>query len=205
MRRSLLIKPGVGLGVLTLVGFLFVRSLHDARAAAYTVEREHLRRWTLALVAASGPNDPLLVLRPSPELANGLFRQVFTRAMESLNAPAAPAVPLVLRGEFDSVVANRLTPDTLLAAARASKLETSGITPRCLAHRRVSEPGITRQVYVVLFDAPSASQFRRQIGLDPTVLSPTLFIAGAGADFNSWLPLRMNAEAECVAPIETVD
>ena len=45
-------------------------------------------------------------------------------------------------------------------------------------------------------------QFRRQIGLDPDALSPVMFVAGAGADFNSWLPQRINAEADCLAPVE---
>lgn len=205
MRKSLLIKPAVGLGALVVFGFLFMRSLHDARTTAYTAERQHLRSWTLVLEPASRSNDPLLALQPTPELASGLFRQVFSRAMESLNAPVAPAVPVVLRGEFDRVVGDRLTQEALLAAARAAELETAAITPRCLVHRRVSEPGVTRQVFFVLFDAPSVSQFRQQLGLDPAALSPVLFIAGAGTEFNSWLPQRVNAEADCLAPVEIAD
>jgi hypothetical protein len=203
VRKSLLVKIAVGLAVVTVFGFLFARSLHDARTAAYTVEGQHLRSWTLVLENASRPNDPLLALRPAAELSAGLFRQVFARAMESLNAPVAPAVPVVLRGEFDRVLGARLTQETLAAAARDLDLETAAITPRCLVHRRVSEPGGTRQVFFVFFDAPSVSQFRQQLGLDPAALSPVLFIAGAGADFNSWLPQRVNAEADCLAPIET--
>jgi hypothetical protein len=60
-------------------------------------------------------------------------------------------------------------------------------------------------VFFVFFDAPSVSQFRRQLGLDPDALSPVLFIAGAGTDFNTWLPQRVNAEADCLAPIEIAD
>jgi hypothetical protein len=204
-RKSLLIKLAASVGVVTVFGFLFMRTLHDTRTAAYTVERQHLRSWTLVLEPASRPNDPLLALRPTPELASGLFHQVFSRTMESLSAPAAPAVPVVLLGEFDRVVRDRFTQDALLAAARAAELETTGITPRCLVHRRVSEPGGTRQVFFVFFDAPSVSQFRQQLGLDPAALSPVLFIAGAGTDFNSWLPQRVNAEADCLAPVETAD
>jgi len=204
-RQSLLIKLAVGLGLVTVFGFLFMRSLHDTMTAAYTAERRHLQNWTLVLEPGSRPNDPLLALRPTPELASGLFRQVFSRAMESLNAPVAPAVPVVLRGEFDSVVRDQLTQEALLAAARVAELETTGLTPRCLVHRRVSEPGGTRQVFFVLFDAPSVSQFRRQLGLDPAALAPVLFIAGAGTDFNSWLPQRVNADADCLAPVETAD
>ena len=204
-RTSLLIKLAAALVGVTLFGFLFMRSLHDTTTTAYTVERRHLGSWTLVLEAASRPNDPLLALRPTPELASGLFRQVFARTMESLTAPAAPAVPVVLRGEFDRVVRDQFTQEALLAAARAAKLETASITPSCLVHRRVSEPGGTRQVFLVFFDAPSVSEFRQRIGLDPAALSPVLFIAEAGSDFDSWLPQRIDVETDCLAPVETVD
>jgi hypothetical protein len=204
-RKSLLIKLAVGLAAASAFGFLFMRSLHDTTRAAYTAQRQHLQHWTLVLEPSSRDTDPLLALRPTPELANVLFHQVFSRTMESLNAPAAPAVPVVLRGEFARVVRDQFTQEALLAAARGAGLETAGITPRCLVHRRVSEPGGTRQVFFVLFDAPSVSQFRQQLGLDPAALAPVLFIAGAGADFNSWLPQRVNADADCLAPVETAD
>jgi hypothetical protein len=202
VKKPLLIKVAASAGALAAFGLLFMRSLEDSRTAPYTVERQHLRTWTLALEPASRPNDPLLILRPSPELATAVFRQVFSRAMESLNTPLAPAVPLVLRAEFDRVVADQLTQEALLSAARSARLETAEIAPRCVVHRRVSEPGGTRQVYFLLFDAPAIMQFRQQIGLDPAELSPILFIAGAGPDFTSWLPQRVNAEADCLAPVE---
>ena len=201
MKKSIGIKIAVGLGALTIFAFLFMRSLDDARTTPYTVEPQYLETWTLALEPASSPNEPLLVLRPVSELAGGLFRQVFARAMESLTAPAAPAIPVVLRGEFDGL-GDRLTGEALLAGARTAKLETARITPQCLVHRRVSQPGITRQAYFVLFDAPAIAQFRQQLGLDPKALSSILFVAGAGPDFNSWLPQRASAEADCLAPIE---
>ena len=179
-----------------------MRSLDDARTTPYTVEQRHLRGWTLALDPAPNASDPLLGLRPAPELASGLFRQVFSRAMESLISPAAPAIPLVLRGEFDRVVGDQLTTEALIAAARTAGLESASITPRCLVHRRVSEPGGTRQVYFAVFDAPAVLAFRQQLGLDPGALSAVLFIAGAGPDFNSWLPQRVNVETDCLAPLE---
>ena len=205
MKQSLLIKLILGLGAAALFGFLFTRSLHDTRTTPYTVERQHVRGWTLMLEPASKTNDPLLVLQPTPELASGLFREVFSRAMESLNAPVRPAIPVVLRGEFDRDAGDGPTHNGLLTAARAAGLESSNIVPRCLVHRRVSEPGGTRQVYFVLFDAPAVSQFRRQIGLDPAALSPILFIAAAGPDFNSWLPQRVSPESDCLAPVEIAD
>lgn len=205
MKKRVLIKLTFGLAILVLFGFLFMRSLEDERKTAYTVPRQHLRMWTVALETASNANDPLMVLRPVPELTSGLFRQVFARAMESLNTPAASAIPLLTLGEFDRVVGDRLTKDALVSAARDAGLETGHITPRCIVHRRVSEPGGTRQAYFVFFDAPAISQFRGQLGVDPAALSPILFVAGAGSDFNSWLPQRVNAETDCLAPIEIAE
>jgi hypothetical protein len=196
------IKLGVGICAVAAFGFLFMRSVDDTRGTPYTVEPEYLRTWTVAIDTASKPNDPFLVLRPVPELAAGLFRQVFARAMESLNAPVAPAIPVVLRGEFDRVVGDQFTPESLVSAARAAGLESATITPRCLVYRRVSEPGSTRQVYFVLFDAAAVAAFRRQLALDAGDLLPILFIAGSGPDFNSWLPQRLNTEPSCLAPVE---
>lgn len=205
VKKSLVIKIVIGLAALGIFGFLFMQSLDEARTIPYTIERKNLREWRLVLESAKNPNDPIVSLRPSPEMAAGLFRQVFSRAMESLNTPLAPAIPLILREEFDRVLADTLTPDTALAAARAAGLESAAIAPRCLVHRRVSEPGVTRQVYFVVFDAPAISQFRQQIGLDAAAVSPVLFIAGAGTDFNRWLPQRVRSTSDCLAPIEIVD
>ena len=190
----------MAIGVFTV---LFMRSLEDTRSAPYTVEAAHLQSWTLALEQASAANDPLLVLRPTTELATGLFKQIFSRAMESLNSPTSPAIPVVLRGEYDRVVGDQLTQEAMLAAAKAAGLEGAVPSPRCLVHRHVSEPGGVRQAYLVFFDAPSIVQFRRQIGLDPEALSPVMFVSGAGPDFNTWLPQRVEADADCLAPIET--
>lgn len=202
MKKSLLIKIGTGIVAIGVFAWLFMRSIEDTRSEAYTVERAHLQPWTLALEQAARRNEPVLVLRPPPELATGIFKQIFARAMESLNAPAVPSMPVVLRGEYDGGVGDGLTQEALLAAAKAAGVEASPPAPRCLVHRRVSEPGGVRQAYLVLFDAPAITQFRRQIGLDADALSPIVAVAGAGGDFNSWLPLRLNPEVDCLAPIE---
>lgn len=212
-RSKALIKIAVALAVFAGVGFLFVRSVRNARSEPYTVERQRLRGWTVALEPASSPTDPMLVLRPPPELASGLFHQVFVRSMESLNASDSAAIPLVLQGEFDRAFAGRTTPDALAAAARSAGLDSAAMEPRCLAYRRVSAPGVIRQLYFVLFDAPAFGRFREQIGamldggaasradFDPAALSPVLFIAASDPAFSRWLPLRAEPGADCVAPI----
>jgi hypothetical protein len=202
VKKSLIIKLAIGTVAIGVFTVLFMRSLEDTRTEAYTVPRAHVQRWELVLEAAPTPANPLLVLRPLPDLANALFKQIFARAMESLNTPTSPSIPIVLRAEFDRDIGDQFTPDTLLAAAKTAGLENSAPSPRCLVHRRISGPGGVRQAYLVLFDAPSIVQFRKQIGVDAAALSPVLFVAGAGADFNTWLPLRINPEADCLAPIE---
>jgi hypothetical protein len=202
VKKSVAVKLAVAVLGIALFALLFMRSLEDTRTEAYTIDPAHVQSWALALEPASAPNDPLLVLRPSPDLASGLFKQIFSRAMESLNSPTAPAIPLVLRGEFDRDVGDQLTQEAMMAAAKAAGLEAAGPTPRCLVHRRISEPGGVRQAYLVYFNAPAVAQFRRAIGLDPDALSPVMFVAGAGTDFASWLPQRVNEAADCVAPIE---
>ena len=204
MKNSLLIKLAIGALAVVVFAVLFMRSIEDTRSEAYTVERRHLQPWELALQQASRPNDPLLVLRAPAELASAVFKQIFARAMESLNSPTVPSVALVLRGEYDGVVGDQLTQEALLAAAKAAGLETAALSPRCLLHRRVSEPGGVRQAYFILFDAPAIVQFRRQLGLDAESLSPVMAVAGAGTDFNIWLPLRVNADGDCLAPVEIV-
>ena len=201
MKKSLLVKIALVLLGVSAFAVLFMRSIHDTSSAPYTVDPAHLRPWTLALEPASASNQPVLVLRPPPELAAGIFKQIFSRAMESLNSPMTPSVPVLLRGEFDATVGGRMTQEAMLAAAVAARVDAAPV-PRCLVHRRISEPGGVRQVYLVFFDAPAIAQFRRQLGLDGDALSPILFVAGAGSDFNSWLPLRVNSGTDCVAPVE---
>ena len=200
--KKLFVRLGVGTALLVLLAFLFMRSLEDTRTTPYTVERQHLREWTLILNSAARGNEPLLALRPRAELAASLFREIFSRSMESMNAPVDPAIPLVLRAEYDRVVADQLSHEALLSGARTAGLETSSPTPRCVVHRRVSEPGGTRQVYLVLFEAPAVSQFRQGLGLDPAAVAPVLFVAGAGAEFDSWLPQRIDPAADCLAPVD---
>jgi hypothetical protein len=209
------LKGVIALAVLAGLGFLFVRSVRETRSEPYTIERERLRNWSVVVEPPSSPATPMLVLRPPAELPRDLFRQVFMRAMESLNAPDIAAMPLVLQGEFDRAFAGHVTPDALADAARTAGLESAPLQAKCLAHRRLSEPRDTRQLYFVLFDVPAFVRFREQIGalvdrsaggradFDPAALSPVLFIAGSQPTFGRWLPLRAAAETDCVAPIVT--
>ena len=188
-------------------------SMTSTRAEPYAVAPEHLRNWTLALAEATGPREPVLVLRAPEDLVSGLFNQVFKRSMESMSPPAAAGVPLLLREEFDRAFVGRVTPDALLAAARAAGLDRITAVPRCLAHRRKSDSRSNQQLYFVLFDMPEYARFRQQaaalIGggasrgaFDPEAQSPILFVSAAESTFQRWLPLRADPETDCVAPLE---
>ena len=204
-----LIKIAVVLCVVAVLGFLMVRSAKDARSTPYTVKRDRLRNGTVALESASSPSAPMLAIRPQQELAADLFHQVFARNMESLNSPNPPAIPLVLKDEFDRAFAGHVTPEALLAAARSAGLDATALEPQCLAYRRVSSPGVTQQLYFAIFDAQAFGRFRRDLGamsgvgaaFDPAALSPVLFIGASDPDFNRWLPLRADPKTDCVAPI----
>ena len=154
-RRSGLIKAAVGLVALGVVGVLFVRSARSVRAEPFNVSRDRLARWTLAIEPPSSASGVLLGLRPQRELASALFNDVFARTGESLSGPLPPAIPLILQGELDVRAAGTLGPDALVSLARAAGFESATLEPRCMAHRRVSAPGINRQVYFVLFDSPA--------------------------------------------------
>jgi len=211
LRRGL-IKAAVGLVALGVVGVLFVRSARSVRAEPFKVPRDRLTRWTLAIEPPASESGVVLELRPPRELAAALFSDVFSRSGESLSGPVPAAMPLVLQRELDARAAATLNPDALLALARAAGFESATLEPRCMAHRRVSAPGVTRQMYFVLFDVPAFDEFRRQVSqrlreagagsFDPAAQSPVLIVAASDPAFSQWLPLRADADQECFAPID---
>lgn len=206
-----LFKVAASVVALAGLGALFVRSAHNVRSEPYEIARGRLSGWTLAIDPSPDVSGVLLGLQPDATTAATLFSQVFSRTGESLNGPVPAAIPIVLQQEFDRARAGTLTPDALLASARAAGLESAAFEPRCMAHRRISGPGITRQVYFLRFDWPAFSGFRQGVaqqmraaggaGLEPASLSPVLIVAGSDAEFRRWLPLRAEAEDDCLAPV----
>jgi len=206
--QKLAIRAAVAMVVVAGLGMLFVRSARDARTTPYTVRQDHLTQWTLTLEPASEGSGRLLSLRADPMLSGALFKQIFARAGESLSAPAVGAIPLVLTSEFERTMAAQLTPEALLQMARAAGLDQARPEPVCVALRRVSEPGITRQAFFVLFTLPAFDEFRRQVaarlgtssGFAAAAQSPVALVAATDDAFERWLPIHADA-AECTAPI----
>jgi hypothetical protein len=82
-----------------------------------------------------------------------------------------------------------------------------------MGRRRVSEPGSTRSLFFIVYDAPAFGEFRQalaaqlrstgdQSAFDPAALSPALIVASTDENFGRWLPLDVNPEVDCMAPIE---
>lgn len=208
----LLVKVVVALLVVALFGWLFLRTAHDVRSEPYAVERQHLQRWTLSLETAVQGKSPMLVLRPAQDFGSALFSQIFQRMMESMKGTIGGGMPLVLSDEYEFALAGRYTPQALLDEARAAGLEQATVTPVCVATRRISEPGLTRQMYFVIFDAPAVVAFRERIAaglqrapglgtFEAAALSPVMIIGSSDGDFDRWLPLSATADTDCLAPI----
>ena len=204
-------KVLVLLVVMGVLGYFFVRSLQSTRSEPYPIQVSHLRGWTLATEAPGAPGGAALVLRPPAALPPTLFKQVFERAMESLSAPGAPGMPLVLAHELD-LLGRAVTSERLLEVARAAGLEREPLEPLCLAHRRVSQPGVTRFLYAAAFRSPAYDRFRNDVAalsreqpggakvFDPAAQSPLVIIGASDASFAGWLPWRVT-ESDCLAPI----
>lgn len=197
---------------LAVLGFLFVRSLKSTRSEPYPIQASHLRGWTLAVEAPGSPTGAALSLRPPAAFPPVLFKQIFERAMESLAAPGVPGMPLVLVHEFEQAFAGTVTAERLLEMARNGGLEREPLEAVCIAHRRVSDPGVTRFVYVAVFRSAAYDRFRNDVAqlahesagaasvFDAAAQSPLVIIGASDASFARWLPWRVS-EAECLAPL----
>jgi hypothetical protein len=206
-RSRWFVKLAIGLVALATLGYLFAYSLTSSLSEPYVVEQRLLGPWTLVTEPAAGPHSPLLSIRTGSELVTNLFRQLFQRAMESMNTPLTASIPIVLHTEFQRDLADRMTPDELLTAAREAGLESQPHVPRCLAHRRISEPGQIRQTYFVIIDSPAIVAFRRglaqrgQVAFDADALTPVMFVGASDPAFSRWLPVRATDE-DCVSPVQ---
>jgi hypothetical protein len=206
--RPRLVKVLVPVLVVIGVAFAFWRTVHSARSAPYTLAAASAQApWRLAIGMVSQPNDPALLLEPPPGLSRELFDQVFKRSMESMQSPAIAGIPLVLAGELGPVGSARLSPDALLAMARAAGLEGAPPVPRCLAHLRQPEPDARQQAYLAIFDTPAFATFRGNLaarlgpGFDAGAATPALLLGVVESPLERWLPLRADAAKDCVAPI----
>jgi len=208
MRRTVFIKLVLGLVALGIFGVLFVRSARSTGATPYTMARAGLAGWTVALAPDADTSGVMLALFPPNGMGRPLFSQLFSRSGLSLSGPNPVAMPLVLKGEYDRALSTTVTPDALLALARESGLESIQPKPVCMATRRVSEPGLTRELFFVRFEHAPFAPFRQQVAaraagraFEASSLSPVLIIAATDGAFSTWLPLEGDGTSDCLAPL----
>ena len=191
-------------------GAAFWRSVHSARSAPYTIVAATQGSWRVAIATASQPNDPVLLLEPPSELSRELFDQVFKRSMESMQGPAFAGMPLVLASELERVGSGSISPEDLLAMARAAGLESAPPTPRCMGHRRLPEPNTRSQAFFAIFDSPAFTTFRSNLAtrlganFDAAFVTPALLVGTVESMTQHWLPLHADAAQDCIAPIVVV-
>ncbi len=208
MRRTVFIKIALGLVGLGLFGVLFIRSARNTGAAPYTMQRSGLAGWTLALAPDVATSGVMLALWPPNGMARPLFSQLFSRSGLSLTGPNPVSMPLVLKAEYDRALSTTVTPEALLALAQQSGLESIQPKPVCMATRRVSEPGLTRELFFVRFEHAPFAPFRQQVAaraaggaFDAGSLSPVVIVAATDGAFGTWLPLEGDGAQDCLAPI----
>ena len=210
MRQSTVIKIVLGLTAVALFAFLFIRSARSVGAQPYTMGRAQLGGWKVALDPAPDASGVVLALWPPSTLAPPLFSQIFSRSGLSLSGPNPVAMPLVLKAEFDRAgMSSAMPPEALVQLARENGVESMQPKPTCLANRRISQPGSTREVFFVRFEFAKFAALRSAVagrlgaaaGFDVAGLSPAVIIAATDENFGSWLPLQGDAAQDCVAPI----
>ena len=207
-----LLKVMIALVAVGVLAVLFVRSAQNSVAQPFTIAQQDLTGWTLTLAPDVDDLGSLLSLTPKATFLPPLSRELFARMGESLHYPTA-AMPIVLRSEFERAMAGTLTSEALLTVARDAGLEAATLQPQCMARRRISSPGLVREVFFLVFELPAFSQFREQVAqrlraagrdqslFDPLALSPVLFAADLDGSFSRWQPLRADPPNDCFAPV----
>ena len=207
-------KLAITLVALTVLGWLFWRTVQSSLAAPYVVDAAFVSEWTLALRGPMQPGAGLLVLQPSDQFRAELFQQIFNRTMESMTSPTVAAMPLVLHSEYRDALGGVLTPPDVLQTAEESGLSTALPAPVCVGVVRREGTGTTRQLYYALFEAEAVARFREALArryeeaggtdaFEPEGFPLVVPIAASDADFAGWWPLDLNSETDCLAPLAT--
>ena len=210
MRKQTLVKLGLGLIALIVVPWLFLRTLQNTIAEPYAVEPEALSGWTLVLADPTRPAVWAVGLQPPALFRSGLFDQLFDRTMASMTSPLDDVLPIVLARELSGGAGAPLSAEAIRQAAGDAGLERARLQPVCMAVKRETFAGRTREFYFVLFDIPEVAAFRRRLnelvedGAGGDALGDLdliLPIAGSDAAFAGWWPVVVDRETDCQAPV----
>jgi len=183
---------------------------HRADSTPVAVSTHTLDRWTL--VASDGTDPWVVAMKPPDALTSALYRVASGRAGRSLVAPPHPALPIVLRSEFDDGLQGVYGTDSVLRIARESGIEQAVFTPVCLAHKRSEGPSGMADVYFVPFTSAAFEQVRVDlvpaqpehagIGVyEPGTLTPVLIVGASDGSFDRWWPLQFDPTRDCEAPL----
>lgn len=208
MRKAL-----IAIVALTVLGWLFWRTVQSSLAEPYVIDAGLVAEWDLALRGGMDPDVGLLVLEPSDQLRAELFQQIFARTMESMMSPATAAIPLVLDAEYRESLGSALSPQDLVQVAEESGLSDVTPAPVCIGVVRREGAGSTRQLYYAIFQAPEIGRFRAALArryaeaggraaFTPGGFPLVMPLAGSDGDFASWWPLDVSAATDCQAPLE---
>ena len=186
--------------------------LRPGDAGPITIPPAALSRWTL--VASDGTDPWVVGMRPPDALTSTLFKEASRRAGRTLIAPPHPALPLVLRSEFDEALQGVYGTDSVLRMARDAGIEDEAFSPVCLAHRTADGPAGRAEVYFVPFTSAAFNQVRIDlvptepehagIGVyDPGTLTPILIVGASDSAFDRWWPLPFDPSNDCETPLGT--
>ena len=210
MRKQTLVKLALVLVALVVVPWLFLRTLQDTIAAPYSVPEGSLSGWTLVLADPMRPAVWAVGLQPPDLFRAGLFDQLFDRTMASMTSPVDDALPIVLDSELRGGLAAGLSPEAIRQAADEAGLEQVSLQPVCMAVKRETFAGRTREFFFVVFDVPEVDAFRRRLGemvgggAGADAFGPLdliLPIAGSDTAFTGWWPVVVDREVDCQAPV----
>lgn len=208
MRKAL-----IAIVALTVLGWLFWRTVQSSLAEPYVIDAALVAEWDLTLRGSMEPDAGLLVLEPSDQLRAELFQQIFARTMESMMSPATAAIPLVLDAEYRESLGSVLSPQDLVQVAEESGLSDVTPAPVCIGVVRGEGAGTTRQLYYAIFQAPEIGRFRAALArryaeaggtaaFAPGGFPLVMPLAGSDGDLASWWPLDVSAATDCQAPLE---
>jgi len=186
--------------------------IRPADAGPFTIPPATLSRWTL--VASDGTDPWVVGMRPPDSLTSALFREASRRAGRTLIAPPHPALPLVLRPEFDEGLQGVYGTDSVLRIARDAGIEGEVFAPVCLAHRTSEGPSGRAEVYFVPFTSAAFNHIRVDlvpaepehagIGVyEPGALTPILIVGASDSSFDRWWPMPFDQSSDCEAPLGT--
>lgn len=184
---------------------------HRVDSSPVAVAPPELEHW--ALVTSDGTDPWVVGVAPPASLTTRLLAEARKRSGVALVPPAHPAVPLVLRTEFDDSLQGAFGVDAIQRMAADAGLNADrAFEPVCLAHRTVRGRAGDAELYYVPFLSDAFNQLRvalmpehpEQAGIgmyDPGLLTPILIVGASEDSFDRWWPLRVDPERDCEAPL----